>query len=100
MIQQTKRKQKKKNCNFLKISDMLAMKTNKVDKINPFHANMLLGQIIKIEETGYVRIVTEYGKVNNLITLSQFYPCTVSNMKLDFSTKASLTAACKKASAL
>ena len=76
------------------------MKTNKVDKINPFHIKMLLGQIIKIEETGYVRIVTEYGKVNTLITPSQLYPCTASNMKLDFSTKTSFTAARKKASGL
>ena len=47
---------------------MLAMKTNKVDKINPFHIKMLLGEIIEIEETGYVRIGTEYEKVNTLIT--------------------------------
>ena len=71
MIQQTKRKQKQKNNWKLKISDMLAMKTNKVDKINPFHIKMLLGQIIEIEETGYVRIGTEYEKVNTLITPSQ-----------------------------
>ena len=100
MIQQTKRKQKQKNNWKLKISDILAMKTNKVDKINPFHLNMLLGQIIEIEETGYVRIVTEYGKVNTLITPSQLYPCTASNMKLDFYTKTSFTAARKKASGL
>ena len=70
MIQQTKRKQtqKKKNNWKLKISDMLALKTNKVDKIDPFHLNMILGQIIEIEETGYVTILTEYGKVNTLIT--------------------------------
>ena len=80
---------------------MLATKTNKVDKINPFHANMLLGQIIEIEETGYVRIVTEYGKVDTLIMPSQLYPCTASiNMKLYFSTKTSFTAAHKKASGL
>ena len=71
------------------------MKTNKVDKINPFHIKMLLGQIIEIEETGYVRIVTEYGKVNTLITPSQLYPRAASNMKLDFSTKTSFTAARK-----
>ena len=53
---------------------MLAMKTNKVDKSNSFHANMLLGQIIEIEETGYVRIVAEYGNVNTLIMPSQLYP--------------------------
>ena len=80
MIQQTKRKPKQKNNWKLKISDMLAMKTNKVDKINPFHIKMLLGQIIETEETGYVRIVTEYEKVNTLITPSQLYSCTVSNM--------------------
>ena len=59
--QQT-RKQAQKQPKF-KISDMVAIKINKVDKINPFHPNMLLGQIIEIEESGYVRIVTEYGKV-------------------------------------
>ena len=51
------------------ISDMVAIKINKVDKINPFHPNMLLGQIIEIEESGYVRIVTEYGKANTLISI-------------------------------
>ena len=98
MIWSSKQKESKnkKNNWKLKISDMLAMKTNKVDKINPFHLNMLLGQIIEVEETGYVRIVTEYGKVNTLITPSQLYPCTASNMKLDFSTKTSFTAARKK----
>ena len=59
---------------------MLTMKTNKVLKINPFHIKMLLGQIMEIEENGYVRIVTEYEKVNTLITPSQLYPCTASNM--------------------
>ena len=84
----------------MKISDLLAMKTNKVDKINPFHANLILGQIIEIKETGYVRIVTEYGKGNTLIMPSQLYPCTASKMKLYFSTKTSSTAAHKKASGL
>ena len=59
---------------------------------------MLLSQIIEIEESGYVRIVTEYGKVNTLITPLQFYPCIATNVKLDFSTKTSFTAACKTAS--
>ena len=59
--QQTRKKAQKQP--KFKISDMVAIKINKVDKINPFHPNMLLGQIIEIEESGYVRIVTEYGKV-------------------------------------
>ena len=96
--QQT-RKHAQKQPKF-KISDMVAIKIKKVDKINPFHPNMLLGQIIEIEEKGYVRIVTEYGKVNTLITPSRFYPCIATRVKLDFSTKTSFTAACKKASGL
>ena len=47
---------------------------------------MLLGQIIKIEESGFVRIVREYGKVNTL-SPSGLYPCTATNVKVDFSTK-------------
>ena len=98
--QKESKNKKKKNNRKLKISDMVAMKTNKVDKINPFHINMLLDQIIQVEETGYVRIVTEYRKGNTLIKPSQLYPCTASNMKLEFSTKTSFTAARKKASGL
>ena len=93
------RKQAQKKPKF-KISDMVAIKINKVDKINPFHPNMLLGQIIEIEESEYVGIVTEYGEVNTLITPSRFYPFIATNVKLDFSTKTSFTAACKKASGL
>ena len=59
----SKQESKHKNNRKFKISDMVAIKINKVDKINPFHPNMLLGQIIEIEESGYVTIVTEYGKV-------------------------------------
>ena len=51
MIQQTKRKQEQKQPKF-KISDVVAIKINKIDKINPFHLIVLLGQIIEIEESG------------------------------------------------
>ena len=61
------------------VKGVLVQKSSYVDKINPFHIKMFLGQIIEIEETGYVRIVTEYEKVNTLITPSQLYPCTASN---------------------
>ena len=61
---------------------------------------MLLGQIIEIEESGFVRLVTEYSKVNTLIAPSRLYPCTATNVILDFSTKTSFTEACKKASGL
>ena len=101
MIWSSKQKESKYKKKQLKIEDFRHAgnenKQIKVDKINPFHIYMLLGQIIEIDETGYVRIiltypvssisiiiVTEYGKVNTLITPSQLYPCTASNMKLDF----------------
>ena len=38
--------------------------------------------------------------MESLITPSRLYPCTATNVKLDFSSKASFTAACKKASGL
>ena len=47
--------------------------------------------------TSHVKVVTQYGKVNTLITPSRFYPCIATDVKLDFSTKTSFTAACKKA---
>ena len=98
MTWSSKQKESKHKKKQLKIEDFrhAGNESKQRDKTNPFHINMLLVQIIEIEETGYVRIVTEYGKVNTLITPSQLYPCTASNMKLDLSTKTSFTAAPKK----
>ena len=89
------RKQEQKQWKF-KILDMVAIKINKVDKINPFHHNTLLVQIIKTEKSGYERIVTEYGKVNTLILPSRLYPCTATNVKLDFSSKTSFKSSMQK----
>ena len=89
------RKQEQKQWKF-KILDMVAIKINKVDNINPFHHNILLVQIIKTEKSGYERIVTEYGKVNTLISPSQLYPCTATNVKLDFSSKTSFKSSMQK----
>ena len=44
----SKQESKHKN-NRIKISDMMAIKINKVDKINPFHPNMLLGETSKLK---------------------------------------------------
>lgn len=97
MIDQTKRKQQNKQPKF-KISDMVAVKIDKVDKTNPLHPNMLLGKIISIEDTGCVQIVTEYGKINTLISPSRLTPCTATNVQLDYATEISFSTACKKAS--
>ena len=97
MVNQTKRKQQNKQPKF-KISDMVAVKIDKVDKTNPLHPNMLLGKIISIEHTGCVQIVTEYGKINTLISPSRLTPCTATNVQLDYATEISFSTACKKAS--
>jgi len=47
---------------------MVSIKIDKVEKTTPLHPNMLLGKIIEIEDTGCVKIVTEFGKVNTLIS--------------------------------
>ena len=96
-VKQTKRRQEKKQPKF-KLSDMVAVKIDKVDKTNPLHPNMLLGKIISIEESGFVQIVTQFGTINTLISPSRLYPCTATNVQLDYATKISFTAACKRAS--
>lgn len=97
MVNQTKRKQEKKQPKF-KVADMVAVKIDKVDKTSPLHPNMLLGKITSIEESGFVQIVTQYGKINTLISPSRLYPCTATTVQLNYSTEISFTAACKKAS--
>lgn len=97
MVNQTKRKQEKKQPKF-KVADMVAVKIDKVDKTTPLHPNMLLGKVTSIEQTGFVQIVTQYGKINTLISPSRLYPCSATNVQLNYSTEISFTAACKKAS--
>ena len=70
MVNQTKRKQEKKQPKF-KVADMVAAKIDKVDKTSLLHPNMLLGKITSIEESGFVQIVTQYGKINTLISPSR-----------------------------
>jgi hypothetical protein len=99
MIEQTKKRQRRKIPKF-KVSDMVAVKIHKVDKTTPFHPNMLLGKIMEVEETGCVKIVTQYGIVNTLISETRLTPCTATNLTLDYNINISFTAACKKASGL
>ena len=62
---------------------MVSIKIDKVEKTTPLHPNMLLGKIIEIEDTGCVKIVTEFGKVNTLISPLWLYPCMATSVKLD-----------------
>ena len=99
MIQQTRRKQEQKQPKF-KISDMVSVKIDKVDKTTLSYPNMLLGKIIEIKHTGCIKIVTVFGKVNTLISPSLLYLCMATNVTLDYTTEISFTSACKKASGL
>ena len=56
MMKQTKRRQEKKQSEF-KLSDMVVVKIDKVDKTSPLHPNILLGKIISIEESGFLQTV-------------------------------------------
>lgn len=96
MVNQTKRKQEPKP--KFKVADMVAAKIDKVDKTSPLHPNMLLGKITSIEQSGFVEIVTQYGKINTLISPSRLYPCSATTVQLNYSTGISFSAACKKAS--
>lgn len=97
MVNQTKKKQEKKQPKF-KVADMVAVKIDKVDKTTPLHPNMLLGKVTSIEQCSFLQIVTQYGKINTLISPSRLYPCSATNVQLNYSTEISFTAACKKAS--
>ena len=96
-MNQTKRKQEKKQPKF-KVGDMVAVKIGKVNKTSPLHPNMLLGKITSIEESGFLQIVTQYGKINTLISPSRLYSCKATNVQLNYSTEILFTAACKKPS--
>ena len=57
---------------------------------------MLLGKITSTEESGFVQIVTQYGKINTLISPSRLYPCSATTVQLNYLTEISFTAACKE----
>ena len=61
---------------------------------NLLDPNMLLGKITSTEESGFVQIVTQYGKINTLISPSRLYPCSATTVQLNYSSEISFTAAC------
>ena len=77
---------------------MIAIKINRVNKTSPLHPNMLLGKICELEYTS-AKVVTEYGKITGLISTTKIYPCTTTNIKLDYTKELAFSAACKAAHA-
>ena len=71
---------------------------DRVDKTSPLHSNLLLGKVEEIVNT-YARVVTKFGRINTLISPTRLYPCTATsqNIKLDYTTELTFSAACKKA---
>lgn len=92
------RESKRKKQPKFTVADMVAVKIDKVDKTSQLRPNMLLGKKTSIEESGFVQIVTQYWKINTLISPSRLYPCSATTVQLNYSTEISFTAACKKAS--
>ena len=97
MIEQTNKKNEARNQKF-KVGDFVSIKIDRVDKTSPLHSNLLLGKIEEVVNS-YVRVVTKYGRINTLISPTRLYPCRAStqNIKLDYTTELSFSAACKKA---
>ena len=76
--------------------DMVSIKIDRVDKTLPLHSNLLLGKIEEIVNS-YACILTKFGG-NTLISPTRLYPCSVTtqNIKLDYNTELTFSAACKK----
>ena len=90
MVTQSQKNQPRK----FKVGDIVSIKIDRVDKTSPLHSNLLLGKDEKIVNT-YARV----GRINTLISPTRLYPCTATsqNIKLDYTTELTFSAACKKA---
>ena len=93
MIKQSEVNPRKK---VYKVDDMVSIKIDRVDKKSPFHPNLLLGKVLEIENN-YVKVVTPFGCIKGFIAPSRLFPCTATNVKLDYEKEISFTGACKLA---
>ena len=95
MVTQSK---KKNQLRKFKVRDIVSIKIDRVDKTSPLHWNLLLGKVEEIVNT-YARVVTKCGRINTLISPNRLYSCTATtqNIKLDYTTELTFSAACKKA---
>ena len=87
MIKQSEVNSRKK---VYKIDDMVSFKIDRVDKKSPFHPNLLLGKVLEIEND-YVKVVTPFGHIKGFIAPSRLFPCTATNVKLDYEKEISFT---------
>ena len=94
MIKQTQTKLDSRK--RFKVGDMVSVKIDKVDKTSPIHPNMLLGKITQFENA-YARVVTQFGQINTLISATRLYPCTTTQVTLDYDKEISFSRACKMA---
>lgn len=60
------------------------------------HPNLLLGKVIDVQNN-YVQVVTPFGCIKGLIAPTRLFPCTATNVKLDYEKEISFTGACKLA---
>ena len=97
MIEQTTKKKNEARNQKFKVGDFVSIKIDRVDKTSPLHSNLLLGKIEVVNS--YVRVVTKYGRINTVISPTRLYPRAAStqNIKLNYTTELSFSAACKKA---
>ena len=77
---------------------MVSFKIDRVDKKSPFAPNnyLLLGKVLEIEND-YVKVVTPFGRIKGFIAPSRLFPCTTTNVKLDYEKGISFTGARKLA---
>lgn len=47
------------------------------------HPNLLLGKVIDAQNN-YVQVVTPFGCIKGLIAPTRLFPCTATNVKLDY----------------
>ena len=93
MIKQSEANPRKR---LYKVGEMVSIKIDRVDKKSPMHPNLLLGKVIEVQNN-YVQVVTPFGRIKGLIAPSRLFPCTATNVKLDYEKEISFTGACKLA---
>ena len=53
------------------------------DMVSIFLLNFLLGKVLEIEDN-YMKVVTPFGHIKGFIAPSRLFPCTATNVKLDY----------------
>ena len=70
-----------------------SIKIDRVDKSSPLHPYLLLGKMMSFEDA-YACVVTKFGIIKSLISLSRLYRCSATNVEFNYADKLSYSAAC------